>query len=221
MMIPPLLVRRRRHGQPFKFPGSSVSRLSVPLFPLQTVLFPGGPLPLRVFEPRYLDMISRCMQASESFGVVLIVAGSEVAGEVLTQANGTLATIFDWYQGSDGLLGITAMGGSRFRLLSMHRQDDGLNLGDIEILPPEPDIPVPGDYAVMSDLLRVVIDDLGHLYEKVEHHFDDASWVGYRFAEILPLTPERKQYCLEMDDPVARLEFLRPFLRQIHTQQIQ
>lgn len=198
-----------------------MSRLSVPLFPLQTVLFPGGPLPLKVFEPRYLDMISRCMQDSQSFGVVQITDGPEVAGEVRTQANGTLATIIDWYQGADGLLGITAMGGNRFRLLSMCRQDDGLNLGKIEILPPEPDVPVPGEYAVMSDLLRLLIDDQGHLYESVEPHYDDASWVGYRFAEILPLDMECKQYCLEMDDPLARLEFLRPFLRHIHTEQIQ
>jgi len=200
-------------------PIKSMSRQSVPLFPLQTVLFPGGPLLLRIFEPRYLDMVSRCVKDNSPFGVVLLAEGwqaSEVVSEVKpqTQATGTLAVISDWNQGADGLLGITAMGRERFRLLSMSRQDDGLNMGDIELLPAEPEVPVPADFALMSDLLRAVIDDLGEAYEGIERRFDDASWVGYRFAEILPLDAQRKQYCLELDDPLARLEFLQPFLRE-------
>jgi Lon protease-like protein len=192
-----------------------VSRFSVPLFPLNTVLFPGGPLLLRVFEPRYLDMISRCMKEEQSFGVVLLTAGSEVAGTVQTVATGTLASICDWDQGADGLLGIKAIGGQRFRLLSLSRQEDGLNLGDIEILPAEPEMPVPGDYSMISELLRSVLIEMNELYAGIERLYDDASWVGYRFAEILPLEPERKQECLEMDDPLVRLEFLQPYLRHI------
>ena len=153
------------------------------------------------------------MKNDSSFGVVLLAEGQETIGAVQTQATGTLATISDWYQGEDGLLGITAMGGNRFRLLSAQQQDDGLNLGSIEILPPEPEVPMPGDYAVMADLLRAVMHDIGDLYAGVERNFDDASWVGYRFAEILPLELASKQHCLEIDDPLVRLEFLRPFLR--------
>jgi Lon protease-like protein len=196
-----------------------VTSLSLPLFPLQAVLFPGGPLALRIFEPRYLSMISRCMKNDSSFGVVLLAEGQETIGAVQTQATGTLATISDWYQGEDGLLGITAMGGNRFRLLSAQQQGDGLNLGSIEILPPEPEEPMPGDYAVMADLLRAVMHDIGDLYAGVERNFDDASWVGYRFAEILPLELANKQHCLEIDDPLVRLEFLRPFLRQLRDEQ--
>jgi Lon protease-like protein len=201
-----------------------MSRQSVPLFPLQTVLFPGGPLPLRIFEPRYLDMVSRCVKGNEPFGVVLLAEGSqgsEVASSVQpqTQATGTLALISDWYQGVDGLLGITATGGERFRLLSMSRLDDGLNVGDIEVLPAEPEVPVPAEFALMPDLLSAVIDDLGEPYEGIERRFDDASWVGYRFAEILPIDVQRKQYCLELDDPLARLEFLHPFLRDTRVAQ--
>ena len=195
-----------------------MSRQSVPLFPLQTVLFPGGPLPLRIFEPRYLDMVSRCVKGSEPFGVVLLadgLQGSEIASEVQpkTQATGTLALISDWYQGADGLLGITAVGRERFRLLGMSRLDDGLNVGDVEVLPAEPEAPVPAEFALMPELLRAVIDDLGEAYQGIEQRFDDASWVGYRLAEILPIDLEHKQYCLELDDPLARLEFLHPFLR--------
>ena len=169
-------------------------------------------------------MVSRCVKGNEPFGVVLLAEGaqgSEVASSVQpqTQATGTLALISDWYQGVDGLLGITAIGGERFRLLGMLRLDDGLNMGDIEVLPAEPEVPVSAEFALMPDLLSAVIDDLGEPYEGIERHFDDASWVGYRFAEILPIDVQRKQYCLELDDPLARLEFLYPFLRDTRVAQ--
>jgi len=200
-----------------------VTTKAVPLFPLRTVLFPGGPLPLRVFEPRYLDMISRCMKDGESFGVVMLSDGVEVGGQqqIKTKNTGTLATICDWYQGNDGLLGITALGVEKFRLLATQRQDDGLNVAEIEILQPEPVISLPSQYKLMADLLRAVIDDLGHLYATIEKHYDDASWVGFRFAEILPLDLANKQYCLELKSSVVRLEYLQPLLRQFREEQTQ
>ncbi len=195
----------------------------MPLFPLTTVLFPGGPLPLRLFEPRYLDMVGRCMRQEEPFGVLLLSGGAEAGGQtvVRTEDVGTLATIVDWYQGADGLLGITALGGERFRLLAMQRQADGLNVGDIEVLAKDPAVALPARYALMAELLRAIIDDLGKLYECVDKHYADASWVGFRFAEILPLSNSQKQLCLQMTDPIARLEYLQPLLRQIRDQQTQ
>jgi len=200
-----------------------LNKQDVPLFPLTTVLFPGGPLPLRVFEPRYLDMVSRCMREQMPFGVLLLSGGVEVGGQavVRTESVGTLATISDWYQGTDGLLGITAFGGERFRLLGMQRQSDGLNIGEIELLESEAETPLPARYALMAELLRAVIDDLGKLYESVDKRYDDASWLGFRFAEILPMNNAQKQICLEMTDPIARLEYLQPLLRQIRDQQTQ
>ena len=196
---------------------------AVPLFPLQTVLYPGGPLPLRVFEPRYLDMVSRCMKADEPFGVVLLSSGIEVGGksQVKTENTGTLGTISDWYQGDDGVLGVTVLGGASFTLLNTQRQDDGLNVGEIEMLQPEPEVSLPLEYKLMSDLLRAVVDDLGRLYETIEKRYEDASWVGYRFAEILPLDLASKQRCLEMRDPIERLEYLQPQLRLIREEQTQ
>jgi len=97
--------------------------VQIPLFPLNTVLFPGGPLPLRIFEARYVDMVSSCLKEDSPFGVLLIRDGGET-GNATTHEIGTLARIVDWYQGSDGLLGVTAVGEQRFRLLSSHRQDD-------------------------------------------------------------------------------------------------
>ena len=179
--------------------------MQIPLFPLNTVLFPGGPLPLRVFEPRYLDMISRCMKTDSPFGVLLIREGNEV-GPATTFNTGTLAKVVDWYQGSDGLLGITAIGTERFRLLDVERQDDGLNLGEVELLPDVMPTAIPDEYQSFPHILESVMNDLGRLYENLARHFDDATWVAYRFTEILPIDLEQKQEFLESDDVPAFLK---------------
>lgn len=185
---------------------------SIPLFPLSSVLFPDGPLPLRVFEPRYLDMVSRCLRNESDFGVVLIVTGNET-GQVETSTVGTLAHIIDWYQGSDGILGLTAQGRRQFRLNGVSRQADGLYVGEVELLPEMPRQTLPEEFRPMAKLLASVIDDLGRLYDAIEKRYDDAAWVGCRLAEILPMSPADKQHCLELTDPVELLEFLRPMLR--------
>ncbi|NNC57380.1 MAG: peptidase S16, partial [Woeseiaceae bacterium] len=173
--------------------------MEIPLFPLRTVLFPGGPLPLRIFESRYIDMISRCMKDESPFGVVLIREGQE-DGPATTYEVGTLATITDWYQGSDGLLGVTAAGAQRFRLLSGRQQADGLNIGKVEVIEPEPAITLPAEYASLEKILEGVLDDLGRLYESLDRSFDDAVWVSYRLVEILPIQLEQKQEFLESND---------------------
>ena len=188
--------------------------MKVPLFPLSTVLYPGGPLPLRIFEPRYLDMISRCLKSDVPFGVLLIKSGSET-GPAKTYDVGTLARITDWYQGSDGLLGITAIGEQRFRLKSVERQPDGLNIGEIELLEPEDRHLLPEEYKPLAGILAGVLDDLGRLYESLDRQYDDAGWVGYRFAEILPITPEQKQSCLEANDALQRLILVREVLDSV------
>ena len=188
--------------------------MKVPLFPLSTVLYPGGPLPLRIFEPRYLDMISRCLKSDVPFGVLLIKSGSET-GPAKTYDVGTLARIIDWYQGSDGLLGITAIGEQRFRLKSVERQPDGLNIGEIELLEPEDQHLLPEEYKPLAGILAGVLDDLGRLYESLDRQYDDAGWVGYRFAEILPITPEQKQSCLEANDALQRLILVREVLESV------
>lgn len=177
-------------------------------------------MPLRVFEPRYLDMISRCLKDESQFGVLLITEGSEV-GSADTYAVGTKARICDWYQGSDGILGVTAIGTQRFRLEEVKQQSDGLYLGDIATLDPEPSVPLPETYWPMADLLRAVVDDLGRLYSPLEKHYDDATWVGNRFAEILPVEMEQKQHCLEINDPIERLRIVQPLLRSIRQETAQ
>lgn len=181
--------------------------MRVPLFPLNTVLFPGGPLPLRIFEARYLDMISECMKSEVPFGVLLIREGQE-AGPSTTYDVGTLAKIVDWYRGSDGLLGITAVGTQRFQLLSAERQNDGLNVGEIELLTDIETMPLPAEFRALPEILASVIDDLGRLYENLERRYDDAAWVAYRFAEILPVELPHKQSCLESEDVLHCLRFV-------------
>ena len=188
--------------------------LKVPIFPLRTVLYPGGPLPLRIFEARYLDMISSCLKTESPFGVVLIRDGSET-GPADTYDVGTLAKITDWYQGSDGLLGVTAVGESRFRLMSASRQDDGLNIGEIELIDNETPVALPEEYQGMAQILAGVLGNLGRLYEPLDKNYSDAGWVSFRFAEILPIAPEEKQSCLEIDDPIERLRMVQDVLREV------
>jgi uncharacterized protein len=188
--------------------------MQVPLFPLRTVLYPEGPLPLRIFEPRYLDMVSECLKNDQPFGVLLIRAGSET-GPATTHSTGTLAKIVDWYQGSDGLLGITAVGQERFRLLDTKRRKNNLNVGHIRILSEHRNVRLPDAMKPLAKVLESVLDDLGSLYGALEHRYDDAGWVACRFAEILPIAPEVKQACLELDDPLERLNVVRKLIEDV------
>ncbi|MCH9695013.1 MAG: LON peptidase substrate-binding domain-containing protein [Gammaproteobacteria bacterium] len=188
--------------------------MKVPIFPLRTVLFPGGPLPLRIFESRYIDMVSRCMKSDAPFGVLLIREGSE-AGQASTFNVGTLARITDFYQGSDGLLGVTAIGEQRFRLIGVERQPDGLNIGEIELLADEEAFPLPQEYEALPHILSNVLDELGRLYESIERRLDDAVWVTHRFLEILPIELEKKQLSLESRDTAARLQLVGELLDSV------
>jgi Lon protease-like protein len=182
---------------------------SIALFPLNIVLFPGGPLPLRIFETRYLDMVRSCMRGDQRFGVVLIREGGEV-GPAETFDVGTMARIIDFHQLSDGFLGLSCVGEQRFRIVSRSRQGDGLNLAQIDWLAAEPEIAVPQRHAHLAELLKTVLPELGEVYSGIEMHLSDAAWVGHRLAEILPIAATEKQFCLELEDPIRRLDVLSP-----------
>jgi hypothetical protein len=186
----------------------------IPLFPLNTVLFPGGPLPLRIFEPRYVDMVRHCMREGSAFGVVLIRAGGEVGEVARTAEVGTTARIVDFSQLPDGLLGISCLGERRFRILRRWRQADGLNQAAVEWLPDAAPEPLGAELGFLSDLLRRVLPELGEIYANVPKRFDDAGWVGARLTEILPLSLPDKQALLEIDDPGVRLAQLAPLIRR-------
>lgn len=193
---------------------SATATAELPLFPLNTVLFPGGPLPLRVFETRYIDMVRRCVRENLSFGIVRIRTGQEVGAVTTTADIGTSARIADFYQLPDGLLGITCVGERRFRILRRWRLGDGLNMSEVEWLPEEEHVIVPVTYRHLAQILRTVLPELGDVYQPVPKRFDDAGWVGCRLAEILPMSLNDRQACLEIDDPLARLARLSPIIRR-------
>jgi hypothetical protein len=183
----------------------------IPLFPLNTVLFPEGPLPLRIFEARYIDLVRRCLRENTGFGVVLIREGEEAgAGPTATSEVGTYARIVDFSGQPDGLLGIEARGERRFRIVARSRARDGLNFAEVEWLPDEVRAALPEEFAELGPALDYVLGQVGDPYESLERRLDDAGWVAGRLAEILPLPPAHKQQCLELDDPVERLRYLRP-----------
>ena len=177
----------------------------LPLFPLNTVLFPGGPLSLRIFEARYLDLVRRMLKEQGTFGVVLILEGAE-AGPVATLAGtGTTARLTDFESLADGLLGIMCVGERRFRLLRHWRMDDGLNVAEVEYLDEPARCALPPALMHLGEMLRELLPRVGAGYTHVEAHYDDAGWVGNRWAEILPLSVAERQSLLELSDPLARL----------------
>ncbi|HWX81310.1 MAG TPA: LON peptidase substrate-binding domain-containing protein [Steroidobacteraceae bacterium] len=187
----------------------SPAAASIALFPLNIVLFPDGPLPLRIFETRYVDMVRRCMRGEQQFGVALIREGQEV-GPAETFEIGTTAKIVDFHQLSDGFLGLSCVGQQRFRIQSRKVQADGLNLAEVDIFFAEPKIALPQHHARLAELLKSVLPQLGEAYAGIEMRLGDAAWVGYRLAEILPIAAAEKQFCLELEDPIERLDALSP-----------
>jgi uncharacterized protein len=190
-----------------------VALREIPLFPLNTVLFPGGPLPLRIFETRYVDMVRQCLREEHGFGVVLIQQGAEGGGPARFAGVGTEARIVDFNRLEDGLLGLGCIGVGRFRVIESWRAADGLNMGRVEDLEPEPVQPLPVEFAALADVLRKVLPELGEVYAHVTRAFDDATWVGNRLVELLPLDLPAKQVLLEMDDPLERLAVIAPMIR--------
>jgi len=185
---------------------------AVPLFALNTVLFPQGLLPLRIFEPRYLDMIGQCTSEDRGFGVLLIRSGAETGPPPTTEEVGTLAQVQDFEQRPDGLLGITVIGTRRFRLRSTTVQDDGLMVGRVEWIEEPEGVAVPAEHAALVNILRQTLDQLAAGGERTAPRYDDAAWVGYRLAEMLPVQLEVKQALLEIGDPVQRLVQLRSII---------
>ncbi len=188
--------------------------IELPLFPLRTVLFPGGLLPLRIFETRYVDMVSRCMREGAEFGVLLITdaAGAE-SGPLSAMAQvGTSARIVDFHALPDGLLGLMCRGARRFRLLNRRLQADGLHLGSVAWLAePAPSALAP-EHRPLARVLRRVLQELGDTARHLDADFDEAGWVSNRLAEFLPLARSAQQELLELEDPQQRMCALAPLI---------
>jgi hypothetical protein len=203
--------------------------MQLPLFPLNAVLFPGGVLPLRVFEARYMDMVRQCMKESTPFGVVMIAKGGEVGAPAATAPVGTIARIAAWDMPQLGLLHLRAIGVERFRIERAEVQPDGLQVGQVEPIAPDDDPPLDERYRPCADLLRRVIDDV--VRQRAEdgdggqdplhaipfespYRFDSSVWVGNRLCEFMPVPLRARQKLMELQDATSRLQLVQRFLLQ-------
>lgn len=189
-------------------------RETVPLFPLGTVMFPDMLLPLKIFEVRYMDMAKQCLKEGGAFGICLIKEGVEVGAPAVPERVGCLAGIVECDMEELGILKIVAKGGERFRVVSTDTTKQGLVVGEIERLdgePPAADVPGLADCA---QFLAKVIAGIGAKRFAEPLRYEDATWVGFRLAEILPLKNDVKQKLLELTDATLRLAVLHRFLRQ-------
>ncbi len=201
---------------------SALTLQSLPLFPLGTVLYPGGVLPLRIFEVRYLDMIGRCHKAGAPFGVVSLVQGSEVRRPGSTEAFasvGTLATISEFETPRPGLMMTRVSGTQRFRITARDQLKHGLWVADVERLPDDMTVVIPDDLKVTAAALGKLIQSLQAKAAAPEQmplqgpwRLDDCSWVANRWCELLPLSVQLKQRLMELDNPLVRLELVSDVL---------
>ena len=204
----------------------------LPLFPLNTVVFPGGRLPLRIFEQRYLDMVKRAIADDAPFGICAIREGSEVgtpavphkgtptfsglkpAKDRMPCAVGTRVRIVEWDMPETGIFHIDTVGLDRFVIRSTHTEPSGLLVGQVEAVSVEAAAAIPEDYELAAEVLRHIVGEYGDARFPLPHALDDAVWVGYRLSEVLPLKLSTRQNLLEMNDSIARLRILVDILKQ-------
>lgn len=186
----------------------------LPLFPLHTVIFPGGNLPLRIFEQRYMEMVKKAVADRTPFGICAIREGSEVGTPALPYQVGTRVQVTDWDMPQTGILHIKTQALERFIVRSTQSDADGLLTGKVDDISPEPHCAIPGDLRMAVDILRHIMEEIGSDAFPAPRQFDNAVWVGYRLSEVLTLKLSVKQNLLEMNDSVARLRILNEFLKR-------
>jgi Lon protease-like protein len=185
---------------------------TLPIFPLGSILFPGGGLSLRIFEQRYVEMAKACLKNSTPFGIALIRTGEEVGAPAEPHTVGTVARIVEWDMRDLGILQIRVRGENRFRLDSQSVTRSGLIVGEVMMIPDDPHVDCP-ELPLCAAFLRKVLTQTGseHL---TSAQFEDANWVSFRITEIMPFTRAVKQRMLELTDARMRLEILHRFLRE-------
>lgn len=189
---------------------------SLGLFPLHSVLLPGAAMGLRAFEPRYLELVGECGRSGRGFGVCLILEGGEAGPLAAPAAFGTEALIEDFGTGEDGLLTLLVRGARRFHAQRVRVRDSGLQVADVAWCDPDPAEPVRPEHGLVVTLLERLLEHVGGEHAKAPRAcFDDAAWVGWRLAELLPLQAPQRQYLLQLDDPHSRLDHLLTLLPDV------
>ena len=181
---------------------------NIPLFPLHTVLYPQGRLPLRIFEPRYMDMVSECMKTNSGFGVCLIKAGTEAGPAATCFSIGTYADIIDFSQEADGLLLITIQGKRRFQILRTSVRSNNLLEGDVDWMTEDEALECPEKYWPLRDIYLHIVKNYETFYLNESHDSISAKILSYRLAEFLPFDQELKQEILETGATTRRLELI-------------
>ena len=182
---------------------------NIPLFPLHTVLYPQGRLPLRIFEPRYLDLVSDCLKSDSGFGVCLIKDGAETGPAATCFETGTYAEIVDFSRQADGLLSITLQGKRRFRVLQTAVRNNNLLTGDIDWVHPDDAADSPDEYQLLRELYMHIVENYETFYSDENHKTVSPALLSYRLAEFLPFDNGIKQEILETDSAQARLELVK------------
>jgi uncharacterized protein len=186
----------------------------LPLFPLQSVLFPGGRLPLRIFEQRYLDLMKDCLRDNKPFGICAIRQGKEVGEPAMPFEVGTLARIVHWDMPQPGIFHVLVEGGERFVARKWRPQHNGLIVAEVNPYTSEEPAALPDDFRLAVDVLKQLMEDASDRHFGPQRHFDDAVWVGFRLAESLPFKLSIRQNLLEMNDSMTRLRILTEFLKK-------
>ncbi|WP_372191194.1 LON peptidase substrate-binding domain-containing protein [Xanthomonas axonopodis pv. desmodiigangetici] len=182
---------------------------ALPLFHLHSVLLPGAAMGLRVFERRYLDLVRECGRNGTSFGVCLILEGNEVGVPATPAAFGTEVRIEDFDVGADGVLVLRLRGTRRFHVQRSRIRDNGLVVGDVAWREPDPDDELRPEHGLLSTVLERMLEQVGGEFASVGPGLmDQAAWVGWRLAELLPLTEQQRLSLLQQDDPHRRLDQL-------------
>ena len=191
---------------------------NIPLFPLHTVLYPHGRMPLRIFEPRYVDMVSECMKTGRGFGVCLIRQGSETGPAATCFNTGTYAEIIDFSRQADGLLTITIEGKRRFKVLQTGVQNNNLLTGEVAWIDPEQSGENLDEYSLLKDLYLHIVENYETLYDHEDHAAMSPMLLSYRLAEFLPFENGAKQAVLETDDAGERLELIKTNLMSLEVE---
>jgi Lon protease-like protein len=189
--------------------------LEIPIFPLGTVLYPAGLLPLRIFEPRYVEMTRSCLRGNTVFGVSLIQAGFEVGKPAVPCTVGCTARIVEWTEPAPNRFHLSARGETRFRILRRWTTEAGLVLASAQLLPPPDPVELPSRYQPLRVLLQQLIGQFGADSFPRPQRLDDAAWVGYRLCELLPVPPERRQRLLEEPEPLQLLAQVEQLVREL------
>ena len=186
----------------------------LPLFPLNTLVFPGGRLPLKVFEQRYLDMVKQAIADNTPFGICAIREGTETGTPAVPYPIGTRVRVTEWDMPHTGILHIDTHAQERFVIRSTHVEPNGLLIGEVKSVSSEPAAAIPDELELAIEILRHIVAEYGDAHFPAPHDFGNAVWVGYRLSEVLPLKLSVKHDLLAMNDSIMRLRILTEFLKK-------